>query len=49
MPQDRKALSREYRNTPRTMGIGVVRNIAFEVLDTLTPFAPVGYNPPPKS
>ena len=23
---DRKALSREYKNTPRTMGIGVVRN-----------------------
>jgi hypothetical protein len=26
MPVDRKALSREYKNTPRTMGIGVVRN-----------------------
>jgi len=26
MPADRKALSREYKNTPRTMGIGVVRN-----------------------
>lgn len=26
MPLDRKALSREYKNTPRTMGIGVVRN-----------------------
>jgi len=28
MPLDRKALSREYKNTPRTMGIGVVRNTA---------------------
>ena len=28
MPQDRKALSRDYKNTPRTMGIGVVRNTA---------------------
>jgi hypothetical protein len=26
MAQDRKALIREYKNTPRTMGIGVVRN-----------------------
>jgi hypothetical protein len=26
MPLDRKALSREYKNTPRTIGIGVVRN-----------------------
>jgi len=26
MPQDRKALRREYKNTPRTAGIGVVRN-----------------------
>jgi hypothetical protein len=28
MPQDRKALTREYKNTPRTMGIGLVRNTA---------------------
>jgi hypothetical protein len=28
MPQDRKALSREYKNTPRTAGIGLVRNAA---------------------
>jgi hypothetical protein len=27
MPQDRKALSRQYKNTPRTMGIGVVRHV----------------------
>ena len=26
MPPDRKALSREYKNTPRTAGIGLVRN-----------------------
>ena len=119
MAQDRKAIIRDYKNTPRTMGIGVVRNVAknkvlllagvdipsllnrhlaqlrlgvhrnrelqqdwtdggernfaFEVVDTLTPkdepgwdpaddlralerlwleklapFAPAGYNPPPK-
>jgi hypothetical protein len=28
MPQDRKALIRAYKNTPRTAGIGVVRNTA---------------------
>jgi hypothetical protein len=28
MPQDRKALRREYKNTPRTAGIGGVRNMA---------------------
>ena len=28
MPKDRKALIREYKNTPRTAGIGVVRNTA---------------------
>lgn len=28
MDQDRKALSRQYKNTPRTMGVGVVRNTA---------------------
>jgi hypothetical protein len=27
-PADRKALTRQYRETPRTMGIGVVRNAA---------------------
>lgn len=26
MPVDRKALLREYKETPRTMGVGVVRN-----------------------
>lgn len=28
MPPDRKALSREYKNAPRTAGIGLVRNAA---------------------
>ena len=28
MPQDRRALSREYKNAPRTAGIGLVRNRA---------------------
>jgi hypothetical protein len=28
MPQDRKALIHAYKNTPRTAGIGVVRNTA---------------------
>jgi hypothetical protein len=28
MAHDRKALSRVYKNTPRTMGVGVVRNTA---------------------
>lgn len=26
MPQDRRALSREYKESPRTLGVGVVRN-----------------------
>ena len=28
MSVDRKALSRQYKETPRTMGVGVVRNLA---------------------
>ena len=26
MPTNRKALIREYKETPRTMGVGVIRN-----------------------
>ena len=49
MTTDRKAKIREYKETPRVMGVGAVRNTANGkvLLIAGAPFAPAGYNRKP--